>query len=98
MATVTFLGSKPIEVHGFATVQTRASLGPEMTPIKVAQKELCDGYMHLFNPGEKREVNCKCPDMRHIRQFLRNEHFQVTLGPAEKLKLARIERKEKSIG
>jgi len=94
MAKVRFVGSNPVQASGYASVQTKASLGPEMTPIKVMQKELCDGFLHVFNPGEERKIECDCPDMRHIRQFLGNEYFEVSLSLAEKIRLARIEGKE----
>ena len=95
MAKVRFLGSNPVQASGYASVQTKASLGPEMTALKVAQRELCDGYMHTFVPGEPpREIKCDCPGMRHIRQFLENEYFEVSLSLAEKIRLARIEGKE----
>ena len=94
MAKIKFLGTKPVQTSGYASVQTKASLGPEMTPLKVMQKEWCDGYTRLWNPGETLSLGCDCPDMRHIRQLLGNEYFEVSLSLAEKIRLARIEGRE----
>jgi len=93
LAKVLVIGDKPVESPERAAVQTRASLGPEMTAVKAVQKQLCDGFLHLFNPGEVHEIKCECPDMAHIRQFMDNAFFEVTLSMAEKMKLSRLVQK-----
>ena len=92
MARITVIGDTPIQTPESAGVQMRANLGEEMTPIKVMQKELCDGFLHVFNPGEVRTISCDCPDMRHIRQFLASEFFDVELNLVEKYRLAKLEK------
>jgi len=95
MAKVRFLGSNPIDAKGYASYQLKAQLGDDMTPLKVAQLEHCDGNMMLFNPGEPfRDISCSCEDMRHIRQFMTRTDFEVKLSPVEKLKLSRIQKAE----
>jgi len=92
LARIKVIGDTRIQTPESAGVQMRANLGEEMTPIKVMQKELCDGFLHVFNPGEVHTITCDCPDMRHIKQFLTSEFFEVELNLVEKFKLAKIEK------
>jgi len=87
MAIVKYTGGTPIAVPEHMSVEARASLGPEMTAVKAVQRELCDGFLHLFNPGEELKITCKCPDLHHIRQFLNSEAFEVQLTVGERIKL-----------
>jgi len=87
MAVVKYIGGPPMAVPEHMSVESRASMGEEMTPVKAVQRELCDGFLHLFNPGEEIKVTCKCPDLHHIRQFLNSDAFKVQLTVAERVKL-----------